>query len=155
MQPAKPDSNSNSPYHMANTPENESAAAAQPAAADTPKPATAPNVSPAAPAATSDAPANPALLKAADIKGVLVAVTKAAAVVAADSVVVAVVDAAVVVADAAVHAAKSALLLPTTRAMSSPRRSYSSTDAQLLQKADVVSVSQPSWFAETRKAKSA
>ena len=40
---------------MANTPENESAAAAVPAAADTPNPATAPNVSPAAPAAT-DAP---------------------------------------------------------------------------------------------------
>lgn len=37
---------------MANTPENESAAAAVPAASDTPKPATAPNVSPAAPAAT-------------------------------------------------------------------------------------------------------
>ena len=37
---------------MATTPENESAAAAVPAAADTPKPETAPNVSPAAPAAT-------------------------------------------------------------------------------------------------------
>lgn len=37
---------------MANTPEND-AAAAVPSAADTPKPATAPNVSPAAPAATT------------------------------------------------------------------------------------------------------
>lgn len=40
---------------MANTPENESVAATVPAAADIPKPASAPNVSPAAPAAT-DAP---------------------------------------------------------------------------------------------------
>ncbi len=39
---------------MANTPENESAAAAVPAASDTPKPETAPNVSAAAPAATEN-----------------------------------------------------------------------------------------------------
>lgn len=37
---------------MANTPENESAASAVPAAADVPKPETAPNVSPAAPASS-------------------------------------------------------------------------------------------------------
>lgn len=50
-QPAKPVLNSNFTYHMANTPENETAPAV-PAAADTPTPETAPNVSPAAPAAT-------------------------------------------------------------------------------------------------------
>ena len=42
---------------MANTPENESAAV--PAAAETPKPATAPNVSPAAPAASAPAQSGP------------------------------------------------------------------------------------------------
>ena len=61
----------------------------------------------------------------------------------------------VVDADAAAHAVKNAQLLPMPMATSFPKKWSSSTDAQQLRRADAVSVSQPSWFAETRKAKSA